>query len=65
MLDERYVLVGGGVIDRVRMPRGHDLVHTLIVLYRGQKRNQNDISTGKLFFKLLVNAVEGEFTLLN
>src|SRR3546814_3948153 len=41
VLYQRHVLVGGGVVHRVRVPGGHDLAHTVVVLHRGQQGHQH------------------------
>ena len=63
VLHHGHMLVGGGVVDRVRLPGLHDLAHVLQLAHIAQQRHQlrRGQQRGRLGLQFLVDVVEGEF----
>ena len=68
MLNQRHMLVGRCVVNRIRLPGRHDFMHTLCIAHGSKQRHELDVGTAKhtkLVHQLLVQFIQCILTLFN
>ena len=58
VLDQRHMLVGRRMVDRIRAPGAHDFAHARLVAHRGQHRQEAYAALRRDRLQFLVNRVQ-------